>query len=114
MTIREHFQRIQKTFKIALIVVAFAVLIPTFFLWPKAPAMYYMVGGLVFATVSMAVMVPIMSRIYRCPRCDSSYRKMRIDQRGRFNSDSRLYWDLWEACPHCGLSFNEQWQGRAH
>jgi uncharacterized C2H2 Zn-finger protein len=45
----------------------------------------------------------------RCPRCGSDFRKERIAKLGRFSLDTRGAADLWDACPHCGVSFNDLW-----
>jgi uncharacterized protein with PIN domain len=47
--------------------------------------------------------------VFRCPRCGTSYQKMRKEQAAQLGSDRRMYWDLWNACPNCQLSFDAPW-----
>jgi ribosomal protein S27AE len=42
----------------------------------------------------------------RCPRCGTDFRKERIAKLGRWSMDTRGTTELWEECPHCGVSFN--------
>ena len=43
----------------------------------------------------------------RCPRCGTDFRKERLAKVGRWSLDLRMAADLWDACPHCGVSFND-------
>jgi hypothetical protein len=43
----------------------------------------------------------------RCPLCGSDFKKERVAKLGRWSMDTRGTTELWDACPHCGVSFNE-------
>jgi hypothetical protein len=45
----------------------------------------------------------------RCPRCGTDFRKERIAKLGRWSGDNRGTSELWDACPRCGVSFNDPW-----
>jgi hypothetical protein len=45
----------------------------------------------------------------RCPRCGTDFRKERIAKLGRWSWDTRGTEELWNACPRCGVSFNDPW-----
>ena len=45
-----------------------------------------------------------------CPRCGTDFKKDRIAKLGRWSLDTRGTTELWDACPHCGVSFNEPYR----
>jgi hypothetical protein len=51
----------------------------------------------------------VVRRQLRCPRCSTDFRKERIAELGRWSTDPRGPAELWDACPRCGVSFNDPW-----
>lgn len=106
MTIRENFQRFMT--RVSYVVVAGAVVIVVLIdlLYPdltrlQSAAIAFFVG------IGIALMLMVFFRgRFKCPRCNADLRKLRREQLGRWNTDRRMYWDLWEACPKCGVSFD--------
>jgi hypothetical protein len=43
----------------------------------------------------------------RCPRCGTDFKQERVAKVGRWSMDTRGAEDLWDCCPHCGVSFDE-------
>lgn len=62
-------------------------------------------GGWVFM-----FMVHRMSRAH-CPRCHTDLWKERVAKLGWWSKDQRGPEELWDACPHCGVRFDERWCG---
>jgi hypothetical protein len=46
----------------------------------------------------------------RCPRCGTDFKRERFAKLGRWSFDTRGAAELWDACPHCGVSFNDPWR----
>jgi ribosomal protein S27AE len=46
----------------------------------------------------------------RCPRCGTDFKKERFVKLGRWSMDTRGVTELWDACPRCGVSFNEPYR----
>jgi hypothetical protein len=46
----------------------------------------------------------------RCPRCGTDFKQDRIAKVGRWSMDARGTEDLWDRCPHCGVSFDEPYR----
>jgi hypothetical protein len=57
------------------------------------------------------VIMFIGTRAYRskCPRCHTDLWKERAAKLGRWSFDKRGVEELWNACPHCGMRFDERW-----
>ena len=107
LTIREHFKRtnalfVRITLPIAVAWVAAITLFGTGL--TKALQQASSVGG--GLVVFLIAFLFIRNRL-RCPRCGSDFRKERFAKLGRWSFDSRGSADLWDACPHCGVSFDE-------
>jgi uncharacterized C2H2 Zn-finger protein len=66
------------------------------------------IGGfaVLFAVMSLIVWLVIRSRL-RCPRCEADFRAERVAKLGRWSMDTRGMTELWNACPRCGVSFND-------
>jgi ribosomal protein S27AE len=60
-------------------------------------------GGVAVALIASLF---IRNRL-RCPRCGTDFREARLEKLGRWSFDSRGSAGLWDACPHCGVSFDE-------
>lgn len=109
MTIREHFRRFQKRVNNARVAVGLVAAV--IFLWrePRGSQLAPYAFGAGFALAWLAVFALFLRKRYVCPRCGADFIQLRREMLGRFNPDRRLYWDLWEKCPHCGVSFDEPW-----
>lgn len=108
-TIGEHFKRKQTLFlRIAVPLCVAWVVVWTFYpahltkLQRNGPA----IGGAVVLMIIAARLLRI-----RCPRCHTDFSKERIAKVGRWSMDTRGTEELWDACPHCGVRFDERWTG---
>jgi uncharacterized C2H2 Zn-finger protein len=110
-TIREHMQRTRANFTRFVVITASAWCIAlTFFKGSltKSQAQWTgIVGGL--AIFGLAALF-IRNRL-RCPRCGADFGRDRNAKVGRWSFDTRGAEELWDSCPHCGLSFDESWPG---
>lgn len=110
MTIREHFQRLQKRVSYVTMTVAVAAVIVFVLRYPHATsATAYGFGG-ALALVYLAVFMLFLRKRYACPRCSADFMQLRREQVGRISLERRMFWDLWEKCPHCGLRFDAPWE----
>jgi hypothetical protein len=71
---------------------------------PKSQRQPLLYGG--------ALLIALIGGLYirgklRCPQCGTDFRKERIAKLGRWSFDTRMTTDLWDACPRCGVSFDE-------
>jgi hypothetical protein len=66
------------------------------------------IGGVAVlsAVMFLIVWLVIRSRL-RCPRCGADFRQERFAKLGRWSFDTRGTGELWDACPRCGVSFND-------
>jgi ribosomal protein S27AE len=107
LTIREHFKRTTALF-VRIMVPIVAAWVTAFSLFEtdmtKAHKQALSIGGGV--AVLLIASLFIRNRL-RCPRCGSDFRKARIAKLGRWSFDSRGSAELWDACPHCGVSFDD-------
>jgi len=107
LTIREHFKRTNALFV--------RIVVPIFGTWVGAIMLFGtgmtkahqqalgVAGGVVGVLIGSLF---IRNRLL-CPRCGTNFRKERLAKLGRWSFDSRGTADLWDACPHCGVSFDE-------
>ena len=63
------------------------------------------IAGVVFALI----MIPVFNTVYRCPRSGANFLKLRKQQFGWFSGETRMFWQVWDTCPHCGISFDDPW-----
>jgi hypothetical protein len=110
LTIREHFKRttalfVRITVPIAGAWVAAFTLLGTDM--TKAHRQALSIGGGV-AVVLIASLF-IRNRL-RCPRCGTDFREARLEKLGRWSFDRRGSADLWDACPGCGVGFDEPYR----
>jgi ribosomal protein S27AE len=107
LTIRDHLKRTNAVFvRIMVPLLCGWIVVVTLFLTdiPKPQRQAWAIGGgVVLAFIGSMF---IRARL-RCPRCGSDFRKERITQLGRWSFDTRTTTDLWDACPRCGVSFDE-------
>jgi uncharacterized C2H2 Zn-finger protein len=109
MTPRQLFQRRRKLFHRIAVPIAVALICAWVFTHPHRPRSQALLENLAFGVVFAIVLIPIANRLFSCPRCGTSFRRYRIEKLGRFSLDMRSAEDLWDACPQCGLSFDQQW-----
>jgi DNA-directed RNA polymerase subunit RPC12/RpoP len=109
VTITERFKRTEAYF-VRLVVpivagwVAVLTLVPLGI--PKLQQQALAIGG---GVLLLAISALLLRHQYRCPRCGTDFNKERIAKFGRRWMDARCPADLWETCPHCGVSFNDPW-----
>jgi drug/metabolite transporter superfamily protein YnfA len=107
LTIREHFKRTNALFVRIMVPItgAWVVAITLFGTgMTKAHQQAWSIGGGVVLALIGSLFI---RKQLRCPRCGSDFRKERFAKLGRWSFDSRGSADLWDACPHCGVSFDE-------
>jgi hypothetical protein len=106
-TIREHIKRANAYFV--------RIMVPIVTVWGAALVLFgagtmqrqaLAIGG---GVAVMLIGVLLFRNQLRCPRCGTDLRKERIAKLGRRSRDTRATADLWDACPRCGVSFNEAW-----
>jgi hypothetical protein len=106
-TIREHMKRTRAYFMRITVPIAIAWCVATTFykggLTPLQSQGVTIAGGLVIFGIAALF---LRGRL-NCPRCGSNFSKERIAKVGRWSFDTRGAEDLWDSCPHCGLSFDE-------
>lgn len=110
LTISGQLRRTQAFFQRVMLVVLVAWCVAVTLLVPKLTATQRngaaIVGSLVLSFVGSLF---VRNRL-RCPRCGTNFKKERIAKLGRWSMDFRGSTELWEACPHCGVSFNESYR----
>ena len=111
MTIREHYQRVFDRIKYGSIAAAIAVVLAFQWKYPHLPKPQWLAFALMMGLVFSLLLATLSHIVYRCPRCHADFRTLRIQQMGRWNRDQRFYWQLWDACPRCQLSFDAPWDG---
>jgi len=109
-TIGEQLKRTTALFQRTVMLVAVAWCVGVTLLAPNLPAAkrngFAIIGGMV---LFLAGWLLVRSRL-RCPRCGTDFKKERIAKLGRWSMDTRQSTELWDACPHCGVSFNEPYR----
>jgi ribosomal protein S27AE len=86
------------------------ILIPLIVGWVAAVTLYvqHQQAQLLGAGVALyLIAVMIVKRRLRCPRCGTDFRQERAAELGPLSMDPRSPGELWDACPHCGVSFND-------
>lgn len=113
VTIREHFHRFLN--RVSYVVVASVVL-----LFALIDLQYPHLTNLQNAAIALCSGILIGCLLcvffrgrFKCPRCSADFRKLRRAQLGRFSTDRRTYWELWDACPNCRVSFDESFSASA-
>lgn len=111
MTIREHFQRFHKrlTYITVSAVVLAVVLIEL--RYPHLTRLQNLMVALILGVVTSIVLLLGLKGRFRCPRCGADFQKLRRAQQSRLSLDARMYWDVWDACPNCAVSFDAPYSG---
>lgn len=106
MTIREHFQRFYKrvTYITVIAVVLAVVLIDL--RYPHLTGLQNLMVCSILGILLCVVLLLVFKKRFKCPRCGADFQKLRRAQRGRSAMDARMYWELWDACPNCGVNFD--------
>jgi ribosomal protein S27AE len=116
MTIREHYQRLFKRVKNVTVGVVVVLALAVLWFSPHLTgAQNARAAFLVGITIAGALLLALRGR-FMCPRCGADLSKLRGQEARRthlgarlFGSDRRQFWDEWDACPKCGVSFDEEW-----
>jgi hypothetical protein len=107
LTIGEQLKRTHALFQRIMLLVGVSWCVGVTFLGPNLTVSkrngFAIVGGLVLVLVGWLL---VRNRL-RCPRCGTDFKKDRIAKLGRWSLDARGTTELWDACPHCGVSFDE-------
>ncbi len=117
MTIREHFQRQFKWTKNAAVGGAIVLCIALTVFFPQATRAQTAVACLLIGFAIGGALMLANRRRYLCPRCGEDLGKLQ-GQQGRqlpvaqrlAKLDARMFYDAWNACPKCGVSFEEEWR----
>lgn len=114
MTIREHFQRVFKRIKNGAVAVTVVLCVAVTVLFPQRTRLQVVGTTVLLGVVIVGALCRVVRRRYLCPRCGANLarlrtlelRRMPFAQRMRTN---RQFWQEWNACPHCGVGFEEEW-----
>lgn len=110
MTIREHYIRVYR--RITYSTIAATMVFIVFFnsRYPHLNFVQEIEFGFILALPLSAVLLLLFRGRFICPRCHTDLAKWsRKSRRKWFVWDSRMFYDRWEACPNCGVGFNEPW-----
>jgi hypothetical protein len=112
MTIREYYELSWKRTTYGIFATVIAVEIAYCWCHPDMQKQHAVLLAWVLGGVG-AVAHPILFHcfIYRCPRCHADFMKPKSKWMEPSNRDKRFYWQIWDACPHCHVSFDEPWDG---
>lgn len=114
MTVREHFQRVFT--RIKYYTVGSGIVLCCLLTWryPHMTRLQSTGVGLMLGIPFSAVIMLVLRRRFLCPRCGTDLARLQQQElrrerrsRGWFNVQMRHFWDTWNACPSCSLSFNE-------
>jgi len=111
MTIREALKHRRKVFQRVFVTTAMVLLGAWVLTHPRETNGQFLIRSLPVVVVVIIALTPITNRLFSCPRCGSNFRKYRIQKLGRFSLDTTGAEDLWDACPQCGVSFEERYSG---
>jgi hypothetical protein len=106
VTIREHFQRFQRRATHFAVIVSVLMAVFINLQYPDSTPLRDLMAALGMGVVLAVVLLLVFKGRFKCPRCGADFRKLRRAQLGRFNRDTRMYWELWDACPRCRVSFD--------
>lgn len=113
LTIREHLRRTNAYSQRIIIPVAAAWIAGVVFYKSGLTKLQEQALSIAGAVVLVLVLYWMVRRRLCCPRCGSDFSKERIAKVGRWSFDTTGTEDLWDACPHCGVSFDEPYRAVA-
>lgn len=102
-SIREHFQKLHQRIKYAALAVFLVVAAAVSLTLPGGGARA-MVAGVVAGIVCALIVTMYMRSRFRCPSCKTDLLKLQKQQ-----GEQRMFWEVWEKCPHCGNNLNDIW-----
>jgi len=108
VTIREHFELVYRRTKYTVLAVAAVPIVTAVMYLHVATVPLLAVVVITGLGIGFALRL-ITGWLFRCPRCCTDFEEERIKLLGRGSRDRRMYWVLWDACPRCGISFNDPW-----
>jgi len=116
MTIREHFQRVFNRIKYGSVGGVLAVVLAPDFAGYHLTRRQDVVFGLLLGIPFVLVVLLLTRRRFLCPRCGTDLQKLvqqqlRAERRSWLKFDGRMFYERWDACPHCGVSFSEPYPG---
>jgi len=118
MTIREHFQRRFNLIKYGYVVVGIVLGVFATWRYPHAPRLQMAIYSLLAGILSGIPLIWLLRR-FVCPRCGTDLMKLNGEQfrqevrergwRAWLDIDTRPLWEARDACPHCGVSFDDSY-----
>lgn len=106
MTIREHFQRLYKRVTYITVIAVVLVALLVGLRYPHLTRLQNLMVGLIMGIPVSIVLLLVFKGRFKCPRCGADFQKLRRAQRGLSKTGARMYWELWDACPNCGVNFD--------
>jgi type III secretory pathway component EscS len=110
LTIREHLRRTNAYSQRIIVPVAVAWIVGVLFYKSALTKMQEQALSIGGAVVLVLVFSRVIRRRLCCPRCGSDFNKERIAKVGRWSFNLTRPEDLWDACPHCGVSFDAPYE----
>lgn len=116
MTIREHFERDFKRIKNVTVGVTIALCVAMTVFFPQLNRLQTVAAVLLIAAAVSGGLMLVTRRRYLCPRCGADLGRLQGEQwRGvpftqrLTKMDRRMFWQVWDACPKCAVSFGEDY-----
>jgi predicted RNA-binding Zn-ribbon protein involved in translation (DUF1610 family) len=113
MTIREHFVRVRNRILWAAVCVMVALLGLIWWLSEKLTKLKAEIAFVVIVIILTGVLKRLFWGRFICPQCGTDLGKLFREERERegvsARDDRREIWERWNACPKCGVSFDEDW-----
>jgi hypothetical protein len=116
MTIREHYGRLMR--RITLGIGVSVMSIAGILMW-RFPALRSIFGGLVASAIVAIPAIYIVKTRFLCPRCGANMNNVQREQtrtEGRQQGSTEwvdpglMFWQRWNACPQCGVGFDEPYK----
>jgi hypothetical protein len=117
MTIREQFQRVYR--RIQRWAVGGVIVLACLVTWryPDLTRLQNLGISVLLGVAILVILALLLRRRFLCPRCGTDLGKLRRQEvrqerraRGWFNVPMRLFWDVWDACPHCKVSLDDPYR----
>ena len=111
-TTREHFQRVSKLVRRAWM--AGGSILGVFVAW-RYPDLTRIQRDVVVSVLLILIFMAfalIPGRVFKCPRCGTDLKRLQAKQVGETRRDTPKFWEAWDACPNCRVSFDEPYYSR--